>query len=389
MAPGGSLDLRYAFKPRKADKLVYEEVLAGKDGQVNAFSLLLLGEGIVPTMELTWPVGLEHRVISCGDVSTDGEKAVHSFTLENTSDYDLEYEILEKPSDATHLNFNGLSPFLIAPLKGLVPPRQKTEVAVEFAPDHESDLFATQLIVQTAGATESSKGLQRHEVLLEGCGWQGGVYVRMPSIEMAGPARRAGITVDAGREYNAFSLWEAAQADGVRADRVFDVDFTTPPLGDDFGTGGDGGEHGAEGTGGNGDHGAADDSMPTMAKCTRFLDFGNVKEKSVAGSLEIGADAIQEMLEDGFKLEINGQVQDKEVKFPLPPGTKATLEFSYAFMIAPAKSSADARSSSARTATQKAQPGSQLAKTSLSATLVGGADAAAQQPFTINLTARV
>ena len=135
----------------------------------------------------------------------------------------------------------------------------------------------------------------------------------------------------------------------------------------------------------------ADEGLPVTAKCTRYLEMGNVKEKTAAGTLEIGAEAIAAMIEDGFKLVINGQVQDKEVKFPLGPGTKIVAEFSYDFIVAPPKTNADARSSSARSATvQKAAPGSQLAKSTLRARLTGGADSSGKgQAFTVNLTARV
>ena len=92
-----------------------------------------MGEGVSPSLEIE--EGLS--ALDLGDVFA-GEEAEKSFTLANTSTYDLSYSLVMAGG---HRNLNGQLPFYCVPSEGFIAAGGKQVVAVRFGPDHEYAYF--------------------------------------------------------------------------------------------------------------------------------------------------------------------------------------------------------------------------------------------------------
>jgi hypothetical protein len=153
---GGGLDdnssmtVFVRFKPE--DQLVYCERITFETS-VGQASIVLVGQGVSPTLELTPADGM----MDMGQVLA-GDSSTKTFSLLNTSVFPVKYEIILKGKMPE--NYNSLASFLCTPEEATIEPGTTQEVTVRCQPDISLPFPHQCEMIVRVPTTNESKSLQ-------------------------------------------------------------------------------------------------------------------------------------------------------------------------------------------------------------------------------------
>ncbi|KNC52844.1 uncharacterized protein AMSG_12223 [Thecamonas trahens ATCC 50062] len=149
VAPGKSLRLLLEFAPSSQGRYNQELELYKREelrelgtSATAVLSVALVGLGSSPSL-LIEPLP---RALFMGDVKP-GESVSERFTLTNSSSsFDVSFVASLRRSG--ELNRSGINPFSVSVPRGRLLPGERLELVVEFAPDHASERYADELLIE-------------------------------------------------------------------------------------------------------------------------------------------------------------------------------------------------------------------------------------------------